>query len=83
LDDFGTVKEGFSMIVSSTEVQNDFKKYVDLASEQDIVIMRDGLPVARLLGMKNSATLLSERLVGLVPRDVNEELAKTERLARQ
>jgi prevent-host-death family protein len=71
------------MIVSSTEVQGDFSKYVDLASEQDIVITRDGLPVARLLGMERSATLLSERLLGLVPRDVNEEFAKTERLSRQ
>jgi len=71
------------MIVSSTEVQNDFKRYVDLASEQEIVITRDGLPVARLLGMGKSISLLSERLVGLVPRDVNEDLAKTERLARQ
>jgi len=71
------------MIVSSVEVQNDFRKYVDLASEQEIVITRDGLPVARLLGLGKSLSLLSERLVGLVPRDVNEELAKTERLARQ
>jgi len=71
------------MIVSSTEVQNDFKRYVDLASEQEIVITRDGLPIARLLGMGKSISLLSERLVGLVPRDVNEDLAKTERLARQ
>jgi len=76
-------KRGIIMIVSSTEVQNDFKKYVDLASEQEIVITRDGLPVARLLGMGKSISLLSERLVGLVPRDVNEDLAKTERLARQ
>jgi prevent-host-death family protein len=71
------------MIVSSIEVQNDFRRYVDLASEQEIVITRDGLPVARLLGMEKSVSLLSERLVGLVPRDVNEEIAKTERLARQ
>ena len=71
------------MIVSSVEVQSDFRRYVDLASEQEIVITRDGLPVARLLGMGKSVSLLSERLVGLVPRDVNEEIAKTERLARQ
>lgn len=71
------------MFVSSAEVQNDFTRYVDLASEQDIVITRDGQPVARLLGMAKSAALLSERLVGLVPRDVNEDAAKAERLARQ
>ena len=71
------------MIVSSVEVQNDFRKYVDLASEQEIVITRDGMPIARLLGIGKSISLLSERLVGLVPRNVNEEIAKAERLARQ
>jgi len=71
------------MIVTSAEVQNDFTKYVDLASEQEIVITRDGTPIARLLGMNKNASLLSERLVGLIPRDVNEDILKAERLARQ
>jgi prevent-host-death family protein len=71
------------MVVSSADVQNDFGKYVDLASEQEIVITRDGLPVAKLLGIKKIGAFLSDRLVGLVPRDVNENLAKAERLARQ
>lgn len=65
------------MIVSSTEVQNNFGKYIDLASRQEIVITKNGLPIARLLGMDETVSFLSDRLVGLVPCDVNEEEAKT------
>ncbi|MCL2219718.1 MAG: type II toxin-antitoxin system Phd/YefM family antitoxin [Chitinispirillia bacterium] len=71
------------MVVSSTDVQNDFGRYVDLASEQEIVITKNGQPVARLLGLERKDTFLSDRLVGLVPRDVNENIAKAERLSRQ
>jgi prevent-host-death family protein len=69
------------MFVTSTEVQNDFSKYIDLASGQEVVITKDGLPVARLLGVKKS--FLTDRLIGIIPNDADEEAAKTERLARQ
>ena len=71
------------MIVNSTDIQNNFGKYLELASGQEIVITRNGLPVARLIGMKDTVSFLSERLVGLIPNDTNEDKAKTERLSRQ
>ena len=71
------------MIVSSTEVQNNFGKYVELALGQEIVITKNGSPVARLLGMNETVSFLSDRLVGLVPCDVDEDEEKTERLMRQ
>jgi prevent-host-death family protein len=74
--------KGGSMVVSSAKVQSDFSRYIDLASEQEIVITKNGLPVARLLGMKKNG-FLSDSLVGLIPRDVNENHAKAERLTRQ
>jgi len=55
------------MVVSSTEVQSDFGKYVELASEHEIIITQDG-------------PYLSDCLVGLVPVDVNEDLLKAERV---
>ena len=75
-------KGGDRMVVSSTEVQNDFGRYVDLAAEHEIIITRDGLPVAKLLGVKKNGPYLSDRLVGLVPADVDERLLKAERVAR-
>ncbi len=71
------------MFVNSTEIQNNFGKYLELASNQEIVITRNGLPIARLIGVKNTISFLSDRLVGLVPSDVDEKSARDGRLARQ
>jgi len=71
------------MIVSSTDVQNNFGKYLELASGQEIVIAKNGQPVARLLGVKETVSLLADRLAGLVPCDIDEDNAKAERLKRQ
>jgi prevent-host-death family protein len=71
------------MIVSSTEMQNNFGKFLEIASGQEVVITKNGLPVARLLGMKDAVSFLSDRLVGIVPHDVDEDEAKLERLAKQ
>ena len=72
-----------SMIVSSTEVQNNFGKYLDLASGQEIVITRNGSAVARLIGMKREKNFLSEQLRGIIPADVDEEGVKAERMSRR
>ena len=71
------------MLVNSTEIQNNFGKYLDLAVRQEIVITKNGMPVARLLGMKETVSFLTDRLVGLIPSDVDEASAKRERLERQ
>ena len=71
------------MIVKSTEVQNNFGKYLEIASDREVVITKNGLPVARLLGMKDSVSFLADRLVGIVPHDVDEDEAKSERIAKQ
>jgi prevent-host-death family protein len=71
------------MIVNSTDVQNNFGKYLDLAAGQEIVITRNGTAVARLIGMKETVSFLSDRLVGIIPGDVDEKKEKNERLARQ
>lgn len=52
------------MKVSSTEIQNNFGKYLLLAQEQDLIVTRNGQDVAYLSGMnrvKGGASLVSER----------------------
>jgi len=71
------------MIVKSTEIQDNFSKYLDLASDHEVIITKDGVPVARLLGIRDTMSFLSDRLVGVIPCDVNEDELKAERLARQ
>jgi len=68
------------MIVKSTEMQNNFGKYLEIASEQEIVITKNGLPVARLLGMSDTLSFLADRLVGVLPYDTDEDEMKAERL---
>ncbi|MDR1322761.1 MAG: type II toxin-antitoxin system prevent-host-death family antitoxin [Gracilibacteraceae bacterium] len=71
------------MIVNSTEVQNNFGKYLELASGQEVVITKNGAAVARLIGIRRPASFLSDQLVGIIPADVDEKAIKDERLARQ
>jgi prevent-host-death family protein len=71
------------MIVSSTEIQNNFGKYLEIASEQEVVITKNGTPFARLLGIGETTSFLADRLLGLVPHDVDEKNTREERLARQ
>ena len=71
------------MLVNSSDFQNNVGKYLDLANDQEIIITRNGSSVARLLGMNKTVSFLSDRLVGLIPTDADEDTAKSERLARQ
>jgi len=61
------------MIVKSTEVQNNFGKYLEIASGQEIVITKNGIPVARLLGMQDTLSFPADRLVGILPKNVDSE----------
>jgi prevent-host-death family protein len=76
-------KWALSMIVNSTEVQNNFGKYLDLAAQHEIVITQNGQVAARLLGADKAVSFLSDRLVSIIPGDVDEEILKDERLRRQ
>ena len=52
--------------VSSTEVQNNFGKYLMLSQEQDVIITRNGQDVGRLAGLhrrKGGASYLSEEVL--------------------
>jgi prevent-host-death family protein len=52
--------------VSSTEVQNNFGKYLMLAQEQDVIVTRNGQDVARLVGLndsQNGASIVSEEVL--------------------
>jgi prevent-host-death family protein len=71
------------VIVNSTEVQNNFGKYLELASGQEILITRNGIAVARLIGIREREKSLSEQLRGIIPPDVDESAIKAERMERR
>jgi len=76
-------KEEKKMIVNSTDMQNNFGRYLELADNEEVVITKNGSPVARLVGMKKTVSFLSDRLVGLIPNDIDEAAEKSERLGRK
>jgi prevent-host-death family protein len=76
-------KGAISMIVNSSEFQNNVGKYLELAKTQEIVITRNGAPLVRMLGMDQTLSFLADKLVGVVPPTVSEDEARDERLSRQ
>ena len=71
------------MVANIMDIQDNFGKYLEIASQQEVVILKNGKPVARLLGIHDDLPFLSDRLVGIIPCDINENDVKTERLSRQ
>ena len=71
------------MLVNATEFQNNVGKYLSLADNEEVVIIRNGRQIARLLGMDKTVSFLSDKLLGVLPDDLNLSDARDERLARQ
>jgi prevent-host-death family protein len=64
--------------VSTTEIQNNFGKYLKLAMEgKEIIILKNGKEVARLVSHEKSVSFLSDSLLGILKQDSeNDDLAK-------
>ena len=68
---------------TATEVQNNFGKFLKLVQEgQEIVIMKNGSEVARMISKGKTVSFLSDSLVGVLSSDVDEKKARAERMAR-
>ncbi|MBQ9994957.1 MAG: type II toxin-antitoxin system Phd/YefM family antitoxin [Clostridia bacterium] len=69
--------------VTATELQNNFGKFLKMVQEgQEIVILKNGSEVARLISKKQTVSFLSDSLVGVLSTDADEKKARAERLAR-
>ena len=71
------------MVANVIDIQDNFGKYLEIASKQEVIILKNGKPVARLLGIQDELSFLSDRLVGIIPSDINESDLKAERLSKQ
>ena len=69
--------------VTATELQNNFGKFLKMVQEgQEIVILKNGSEVARLISKKQTVSFLSDSLVGVLSSDIEEKKVREERLAR-
>lgn len=68
---------------TATEVQNNFGKFLKMVQEgQEIVIMKNGSEVARLISKGQTVSFLSDSLVGVLRSDVDDKKARAERMMR-
>ncbi len=68
---------------TATEVQNNFGRYLKLVQEgQEVVILKNGTEVGRLISKDKTLAFLSESLVGVLLSDVDEKAVRAERLER-
>ena len=70
-------------IATATEVQNNFGRFLKMVQEgQEIVIVKNGSEVARLISKEKTVSFLSDSLVGILSSDVDEKEERRERLER-
>ncbi len=68
---------------TATEVQNNFGRFLKMVQEgQEIVIMKNGTEVARLISKGQTVSFLSDSLVGVLSSDVDEKKVRAERMSR-
>ena len=70
---------------TATEVQNNFGRFLKMAIEgQEVVIMKNGTEVARLVSRDSTVSFLTDSLVGILKNDtgMDKKAIKAERMKR-
>lgn len=71
------------MTVTATDLQNNFGKYLQAAQMGDeIVILKNGIEVARLISKERSVSFLTDALTGILQTDYHEDSIRSERAAK-
>ncbi len=70
-------------MATATDVQNNFGKYLNMVQTgRDVIIMKNGKEVARLMSYDKSVSFLTDSLVGVLKGDYNEKEARSERMRK-
>lgn len=68
---------------TATEVQNNFGRFLKMVQDgHEIIIIKNGTEVARLISREKTVSFLSDSLVGVLSSDVDEMQARAERMKR-
>lgn len=68
---------------TATEVQNNFGKYLQMVQAGgEIIVMKNGKEVARLVSHEKSVSFLTDSLLGILKGDYGEKEAKAERMLK-
>ncbi len=69
--------------VTATEVQNNFGKYLQMVQTgEEIIILRNGKEMARLISHDKSVSFLTDSLIGVLKNDYDDKAERAERMAK-
>ena len=70
-------------IATATEVQNNFGKYLQMVQAGgEVVVLKNGKEVARLVSHERSVSFLTDSLVGMLKNDYDEKATRQERMKK-
>lgn len=66
---------------SATEVQNNFGKYLQFAMDSgEVIILKNGKEVARLISKEKTVSFLTDSLRGVLHHDYDDKAIREERI---
>ena len=66
---------------TATDVQNNFGRYLQsVISGDEIIILKNGKEVARLISRDSSVSFLTDSLTGVLKKDYDEKAIRAERI---
>ena len=70
------------MIVTATEFKTNFGKYLDLITQEDIFITRNGKTIAKVVNPHTSAVDSLRGMLKDIPSDIDLDSLREERLSK-
>lgn len=71
------------MTVSATDMQNNFGKYLQAAQKgNEIIILKNGHEIARLVSKEHTLSFLTDSLIGTLKNDYDEDAVRAERATK-
>ena len=68
---------------TATEIQNNFGKYLKMAQDgHEIVIIKNGAEVARLISREKTVSFLTDSIIGVLSNDIDDKDARAERMRK-
>lgn len=66
---------------TATEIQNNFGHYLQAVQQgNEIIILKNGKEVARLISHESSVSFLTDSLIGVLKHDYDEKAIRAERI---
>ena len=71
------------LTATATDVQNNFGKYLQAVQMgNEIIILKNGVEVARLISKNKTVSFLTDSLTGVLSKNYDEKAIKEERLRK-